>query len=75
MCPLNMLALKRNPKLIFLDKYDISSMNTSKGNKPKGHPLGTKMEKKFSKYLLIPKILAPITKVKLRENTDMKCEV
>jgi hypothetical protein len=45
MCPETMLAAKRKPKLIFLAKYEINSINTNKGNKPKGQPEGTKKEK------------------------------
>ena len=40
-----MLALKRKPKEILRAKYDINSIKTNKGNKPKGQPEGTKKEK------------------------------
>ena len=45
MCPLNILAANLKPKDIFLAKYEINSIKTNKGNKPKGQPEGTSKEK------------------------------
>jgi len=42
-----MLAANLNPKDTFLDKYDINSIKTKRGSKPKGHPEGTNREKNF----------------------------
>lgn len=72
MCPLIKLAAKRNPKLIFLAKYEINSIKTNKGNKPKGQPAGTNKEKNFNPCLLNPNIVAPNTTVKLIENVNIK---
>ena len=44
-CPDNILAANLNPSEIFLAKYEINSINTNKGNKPKGQPAGTSKEK------------------------------
>jgi len=67
-----MLAANLSPKETFLDKYDINSINTSKGNKPKGQPAGTNNEKNSKPCFWKPKIVAPNTTVKLRENVNMK---
>ena len=75
MWPLNILAPNLNPKETFLDKYDINSINTSNGNKPKGQPDGTNKEKNFNAWIWNPNIVAPITIVKLMENVKIKCEV
>lgn len=75
MWPLNILAPNLKPKETFLDKYEINSINTSKGNKPKGQPDGTNKEKNLSAWIWNPNIVAPITIVKLIENVKMKCDV
>ena len=67
-----MLAPKRKPKLTFLDKYDMNSIKTNKGNNPIGHPAGTNKEKNFKPCLLNPNIVAPKTTVKLNENVKIK---
>src|ERR1700734_1344061 len=67
-----MLALKRNPKLTFLAKYEINSIKTNRGNKPKGQPAGTNNEKNSKPCLLNPSIVAPNTTVKLIENVNIK---
>ena len=72
MCPLNILAANLNPNETFLAKYDINSINTSKGNKPNGHPDGTKIEKNFKACVWNPIIVAPITIVKLIEKANIK---
>ena len=41
-----MLAANLKPNEIFLAKYEMNSIKTSKGNKGKGQPAGTKREKK-----------------------------
>lgn len=40
-----MLAASLSPNETFLARYEINSINTSKGNKPKGQPEGTNKEK------------------------------
>ena len=40
-----MLAPNLSPKETFLDRYDINSINTNKGNNAKGQPAGTNKEK------------------------------
>jgi hypothetical protein len=75
MCPDKILAARRSPRLTFLDKYDKNSINTNKGNKPKGHPAGTNKEKNASLCSFNPMIVAPKTTVKLRENVNTTCDV
>ena len=75
MCPDNMLAANLNPREIFLAKYDMNSINTSKGSKAKGHPAGTNREKNFKPWELKPKNVAPKTIVKHIENVKIKCDV
>lgn len=72
MCPDSMLAANLKPNDTFLAKYDINSINTSNGNKAKGHPAGTNNEKNFSPCLLKPNIVAPSTTVKLKEKVSIK---
>jgi hypothetical protein len=67
-----MLAPNLSPKDTFLDKYDINSIKTSKGNKPKGQPAGTSKEKNSKPCFWNPNIVAPKTTVKLRENVSIK---
>jgi len=66
------LAANLNPKDIFLAKYEINSINTKAGTKAKGQPTGTNNEKKTHLCFCIPKIVAPITMVKLIENVKTK---
>jgi len=75
MCPLNILAASLNPNETFLAKYEINSIITNKGSKPKGHPEGTKREKNFKAWVWKPNIVAPITIVKLIEKANIKWEV
>ena len=70
-----MLAANLKPKEIFLAKYEINSITTSKGSKGKGHPAGTNREKNFNPCELNPKNVAPKTTVKLSENVKIKCDV
>jgi hypothetical protein len=70
-----MLAPNLKPSDTGLDKYDINSINTNKGNKPKGQPEGTNNEKNFRECIWKPSIVAPITIVKLIENVKIKCDV
>ena len=72
MCPDSTFAANLRPSDTFLAKYDINSISTSKGNRPKGQPAGTKREKNLSPCLLKPKIVAPKTIVKLSENVNIK---
>jgi hypothetical protein len=75
MCPLSILAANLSPNETFLDKYEINSIKTNKGNKPKGHPEGTNNEKNLNPCFLKPKIVAPNTTVKLKKNVNIKCDV
>ena len=70
-----MLAANLNPKDTFLAKYEMNSINTSKGNNPNGHPAGTNKEKNFNPCSLNPKTVAPNTTVKLSENVNIKWDV
>lgn len=45
--PAKIFAANLRPSETFLDKYEINSINTNKGNKPNGHPEGTNKEKNF----------------------------
>ena len=72
MWPLNILAPNLRPKETFLDKYDINSIKTNKGNKAKGQPAGTNKEKNSKPCFWNPNIVAPKTTVKLRENVKIK---
>ena len=71
-CPLKMLAPNLRPRLTFLDKYEINSINTNKGNKAKGQPAGTNREKNSNRCFWNPKIVAPSTTVKLSEKVNIK---
>lgn len=72
MCPLNTFAASLNPKETFLAIYDINSMSTNSGNKPKGQPVGTKSEKKPNLCNAKPKKVDPITTVKLIKKVRAK---
>ena len=72
MWPLSTLAANLSPSETFLAKYDINSINTNRGNKPKGQPAGTNKEKNSKPCLLKPNIVAPKTTVKLIENVSIK---
>lgn len=67
-----MFAANLKPKDTFLDKYEMNSIKTNKGNNPKGHPEGTNNEKNFNPCLCNPKNVAPKTIVKLIENVKIK---
>ena len=67
-----MLAPNLRPSETFRDKYDINSINTSKGNKARGHPAGTSKEKNSKPCFWNPNIVAPKTTVKLKENVNIK---
>lgn len=47
-CPATIFAARRRPKDTALDRYEINSINTNKGNNPNGHPAGTKREKNLA---------------------------
>ena len=72
MCPLKILAASLKPKDTFLDKYEMNSIKTNKGNNAKGQPEGTNNEKNFNPCVWNPKIVAPKTTVKLIENVKIK---
>ena len=67
-----MFAANLRPSDTFLARYDINSINTSKGNRANGHPAGTNKEKNFKPCLLKPSIVAPKTTVKLKEKVNIK---
>ena len=50
----------------------MNSIITSKGNRAKGHPAGTKREKNTRPCLLKPSIVAPKTMLKLIEKVKIK---
>lgn len=75
MCPESILAANLRPSEMFLAKYEINSIKTKRGNKPKGHPAGTNKEKNCKPCFLKPNKVAPKTTVKLMENVKIKCEV
>jgi len=50
----------------------MNSINTNKGNRPKGQPAGTSNEKNFRPCFCKPNIVAPKTTLKLRENVNTK---
>jgi hypothetical protein len=50
----------------------MNSINTNKGSKAKGQPAGTKREKNAQPCFWNPKIVAPKTIVKLKENVNTK---
>ena len=63
MSPLRILAASLNPSETLRARYEINSINTSKGNNPNGQPAGTNKEKNSNPCLLNPKIVAPNTTV------------
>ena len=67
-----MFAANLRPSDTFLARYDINSINTSKGNRVNGHPAGTNKEKNLKPCLLKPSIVAPKTTVKLKEKVNIK---
>lgn len=71
-CPANILAASLSPNDIFLAIKDIVSINTNKGNKAKGQPLGTNNAKNLILCILVPNITVPKTIVKLHENANKK---
>jgi hypothetical protein len=50
----------------------MNSINTNKGNKPKGQPAGTNKEKNSNPCFWNPNIVAPKTTVKLRAKANAK---
>ena len=74
-CPATIFAARRRPKDTALDRYEINSINTNKGNNPNGHPAGTKREKNLAPWFWKPKIVAPRTILKLKKKARTKCEV
>jgi len=70
--PDNILAANLNPKDTFLAKYERNSTNTKAGTKAKGDPAGTNNAKKTNLCFCNPKIVAPITILKLIENVKTK---
>ena len=70
-----MLAANLRPKETFLAKYEINSINTSRGNRARGQPAGTNKEKNFRPCLWKPNIVAPKTTVKLIKKVKIKCDV
>lgn len=71
-CPDRILAANLSPSEIFLAKYEINSINTNKGSKPKGQPAGTNKEKNSKPCFWKPNIVAPNTTVKLSAKVNIK---
>ena len=71
-CPLSIFAANLNPKDTLRARYDMNSIRTKSGNKPKGQPAGTNKEKNFNPCSLNPRTVAPNTTVKLSENVKIK---
>ena len=67
-----MLAANLKPNEIFLAKYEINSIKTSKGNNAKGQPAGTNKEKNSKPCFWNPSIVAPKTIVKLKAKVNTK---
>lgn len=67
-----MLAPNLSPKETFLDKYEMNSIKTNKGNKANGQPAGTSNEKNSKPCFWKPSIVAPNTIVKLKANVNIK---
>ena len=67
-----MLAANLIPKDTFLAKYEMNSINTSKGNNPNGHPAGTNKEKNFKPCSLKPKRVTLNSRVKISEIVKIK---
>ena len=71
-CPLKILAANLKPSDTFLAKYEINSINTNKGKRPRGQPAGTNKENNFKPCFRKPNIVAPNTTVKLIKNVKIK---
>ena len=56
-----MLAANLKPNEIFLAKYEMNSIKTSKGTKPNGVPDGTKKLKNLTLCIDNPNIVTPIS--------------
>lgn len=67
-----MLAANLSPRETLRARYEINSIRTKRGNKPKGQPAGTNREKNSKPCFWNPKIVAPKTTVKLIENVNIK---
>jgi hypothetical protein len=67
-----MFAASLNPNETFLARYDINSINTNIGTRPKGQPAGTKNAKNFNPCFWKLSIVAPRTIVKLNDNVNIK---
>ena len=46
-CPEMIFAARRRPNETALERYDINSIKTNNGSKPRGQPAGTNNEKNF----------------------------
>ena len=57
---------------MFLAKYEINSIKTNKGNKPKGQPAGTSKEKNSNPCFWNHNIVEHNTTVKLKANVNIK---
>ena len=73
--PAKILAANLNPRETLRARYEINSIKTNKGTKPKGQPAGTNKEKNFNPCSLNPNTVAPNTTVKLSENVKIKWDV
>jgi len=73
--PESTFAANLRPNDTLRARYEIVSINTSKGSRPKGQPDGTNKEKNFSPCFWKPSIVAPSTTVKLSPNVKIKWDV
>ena len=75
MWPDKTLAANLKPSETFLAKYDIISIKTNTGNKPKGQPAGTNKEKNLNPCIFKPNIVLPIIALKLKKKVRIKWDV
>ena len=70
-----MFAANLRPREIFLARYEMNSISTSTGNRPRGQPEGTNKEKNLRPCFWKPNIVAPNTTVKLIKKVKIKWDV
>lgn len=73
--PAATLAVSLKPSDTALETYEINSIRTNKGNKPRGQPEGTNREKNSKPCFWNPRIVVPRTMLKLKENVNIIWEV
>jgi len=73
--PAATFAVSLKPKETARAVYEINSINTNSGSNAKGVPAGTNNEKNSKPCFWNPRIVVPITMLKLKENVKMIWEV